>query len=99
MEVGINPKLANEIYSKISEPVKEKDGEFGDLVKNMLDNAREQSKDTEANAMLQSKNSISSGDFSKVALDIKSLDMNAKLITSIRDSLVKTVNQIQQMPM
>lgn len=99
MQVKVDPKLASNIYKKIAEQPKAKDGNFGDLIKGMIDGVVEQSKAAETTALSQTQNSISSGDFASTSLNIKDLDMNLKAILALRDGVVKALDQLQQMPM
>ena len=99
MKVGIDPRLASNMYKNVAAPQKEKDGQFTDMVKDLLGGVVEQSKITEQTTMSQSKNSSSSGDFAAMSLNIKDLDVNLKAIMAMRDNIVDTVNKLQQMPM
>lgn len=99
MKVGIDPKLASNAYKNIAQQPKEKDGQFADMVKGLVEDVVEQSKLAETTAVSQTQNSISSGDFAAMSLNIKDLDMNLKAMIGMRDNIVKALNQLQQMPM
>ena len=99
MDLAINPKLASKTYTQASNLPKEKDGEFGEMVKGLIEGVQEQSRQAETSTLLQAQNSVSTGDFSNMSLNIKNLDLNLKAMVGVRDALVKALNQIQQMPM